>query len=128
MYATVLTAQTRTKVCAFISMLCAVVSVALNIILLPKIGVWSSAITTIIINMLAYAMAKYISKIRTSYVYTFMAIIGFLIFSIITICIEIDNIIMAILVKTVIIVFFACLISLVYRISPWQLVLVMIRK
>lgn len=128
MYATVLTAQSRTKVCAAISMLCAAVSVALNIVLLPRIGVWSSAIATIVINLLTYVFAKYISKINTTFKDPAILMLSFIIFSFIVVMINIDNLILSIFIKIGLVSIFIVIASVICRLSPIQLVRTLIKK
>lgn len=128
MYSTVLTAQSRTKVCAIISMLCAVVSIVLNMILLPRIGVWSSAIVTILINSLSYILAKYISQIKITSKSTIATIVIFFLYSILTIYIAIDNLILSLIIKTVLVISFVFVASHTYKLYPFQLVRIIIKK
>lgn len=128
MYATVLTAQSRTKACAAISMLCAVVSVTLNIILLPRIGVWSSAIATIVINLLTYVLAKNLSKVKTSNKTTVLLMVVFLVFSFSTILISINNLVLSLAVKIVMVLMFICIISCISKLYPLQLIRMILKK
>lgn len=128
MYATILTAQSRTKVCATISMLCAVVSVVLNILLLPIIGVWSSAIATIVINLLTYVLAKYISKMKTTNNRLVILMAIFILFSIVTVLINIENIVVSLIIKTSLVVLFVLFASSICKIYPLQLIKTMLKK
>lgn len=121
MYATILTAQSRTKVCAAISMLCAAVSVVLNVLLLPRIGVWSSAIATITINLLTYVLAKRISNVKTTNKSLLMLIVVFLLFSISSVFINIDNLGLSLIVKTALVALFILLASSICKLYPLQL-------
>lgn len=128
MYATVLTAQSRTKICAAISILCAVVSVVLNILLLPRIGVWSSAIATIVINLLTYMLAKYISKVKTTNNSFTILIATFLLFSLISVLINTENLVLSLIIKSSLVALFVFFASFICKMYPLQLIKTMLKK
>lgn len=128
MYSTILTAQRRTKICASISMLCAFVSVVLNVIFLPRIGVWSSALVTIIVNILTYALAKCFSKIKVQYNNSLLLMIVYLFFAIGAVMFNIDNVVFSILVKTCWIMLFIVFASIISKIYPLQLIRTILKK
>lgn len=62
MYATIMTAQSKTKISGSITIAAAFVSVLANAIFLPYIGVWSAAITALIVKLISYFSLKQFTK------------------------------------------------------------------
>lgn len=58
MYSTVMTAQSKTKLNGFISVLCAIVSVVLNILLLPYIGLIAAVTANVVVNLINYLLCR----------------------------------------------------------------------
>lgn len=78
MYSTVMTAQSKTKLNGTICVLCAIISVGLNVLLLPLIGLWAAVIVNVLVYLVNYLFCRHFAglHIKSSY-----CIIPFILYS-----------------------------------------------
>lgn len=75
LYGTVLTAQSKTKINGAISVACAFISVGVNVIFLPIIGVWSAPIAAVVVFLVRYLTQKYFTHLNVSIIRPLLALI-----------------------------------------------------
>lgn len=123
MFSTVLTAQSKTKLCGFISVLSAVVSVGFNMLFLPKIGVWSAVLANILIFCLILILARYFSHISIKSIKPALAILLFIFASL---CVNkylcLPDLLLSILFKIIFVFLYIVLLSFVFKITPISLI------
>lgn len=66
LYGTVMTAQSKTKRNGMISVISAFLSVGINIVLLPILGIWAAVFAALTVRVLSYSALKYFSKLNVS--------------------------------------------------------------
>lgn len=129
MYTTVLIAQAKTRICAIISIICACVSVVINICLLDDIGIWAAAIANVVIYLLTLYISKYFAHMRTKSSICFVSFSIFICFSVLC-CylISLNSIIISVLCKSSIIAIFIIILGRILEINPKGLVEMVIKK
>lgn len=129
MYSTILTVESKTKTCAAISIICAGLSVFINVILLPKIGIWAAAIANIVIYLVTLYASKYFVNFKVKSIKSVISVLLFIIFVFITnFLISVDNIMMSLLYKSIFVITYLIILSAMFRITPLRVVNLLVKK
>lgn len=126
MYATVMTAQAKTKLYGAICVLCACVSVGLNVLLLKYLGLWAAVIVNVLVYFVNYSFCRYFADLKIKSLY---CVIPFTLYAVICIffvyvwhpslIIDISLKVIILVVFTLIMVkFFGIKIDFIYEIIP----------
>ena len=127
MYGTVMTAQSKTKITGSINVLCAIFSVGLNIVLLPRIGLVAALMVNLLIYIIRYGACRILSRMRVKSGYCIYPFILFFIFSLLLVYWCHPPLMVDLCVKSVALVLFAALlikvmninISFIYDVIPF---------
>jgi O-antigen/teichoic acid export membrane protein len=118
LYGTVITAQGKTIVNSLISITGGVVSITLNILLLPHIGLMAACLSSAVSMSTMLVLAIYFSKLRISFNETFLSVFGVSIILYLSIYkLTIDDRVISILVKSIIYLVILFSINLILKIN-----------
>ncbi len=119
MYETVIIAREKTLVNTLITIVGAVISISLNVLLLGRIGIYSAA-SVFALSFIIVLIAKvYYSKLRINHMRPFLAcVFVFVILFAICYYLSIDNLYLSILVKTIICFILSVCVFAIMKINP----------
>lgn len=129
LYATVITAQSKTKMNSAVSIIGATISIVLNILLLPKYGLICAAlVSSLALTVESFILMKY-AKLDISHQ---QPLLGFTIASafifLFVYMVNIDGIIVSILIKSLVLLIAVLLLSKNFSMSPIKLVAGLVKK
>lgn len=123
LYGTVITARGKTKINSLITIVGGIVSVTLNIYLLPRLGLLGACISSATTMLLVLIACMYFSKVKNNQL--FRLIFLFLFAALIVIAavyyLDISNIILSIFIKATLLLIFAFVLKMVLNIN-WNFV------
>lgn len=129
LFGTVVTARGKTKVNSLISILGAVISVVLNITLLPKFGLVSAALVSSLALTIECLILVWYAKLdieRIKPILSFLVVTG-AIFLFVYI-IDINNLVFSILIKTVVLVLVTVSLSIILAVNPFKMIKEFVKK
>jgi O-antigen/teichoic acid export membrane protein len=129
LYGTIITAKEKTKINSLISIIGASVSVTLNIIFLPKYGLFTAAVVSSFAMTIMLSISIWYAKLNVSHyrpMFSFLLVV--LSIYILVYVLHIDNIIVSIALKSIalLVVFFGM--SLILLINPIKMIKGLIKK
>lgn len=110
MYSTVMTAQSKTKLNGVISVLSAVISVGLNVLLLPLMGVWAAVIVNVLVYFVNYILRRILVGIHINSMYCLIPFALYAIICVSFVYIWHPVLVVDIIIKIAILILFALLV------------------
>lgn len=102
LYGTILTAQSKTKIGGAISVISAFISVGINVIFLPKIGIWSAAIASVAVFSFRYIAQKHYTHMQVSIIKPVLALfVGVLFVLVVVYILHFENVKITFTVKSI---------------------------
>lgn len=123
LYATIITAKGKTKINSLVSIIGAIISISLNITLLPILGLLSAAIVSSLALTVELLILMWYSKLEVNHSKPFysLLLVGFTIYFLVYFF-EIDQMLTSILIKTFSVLIVIISLSKVLKIDPFKIV------
>ena len=119
MYETVIIAREKTLVNTIITIVGAIISISLNVILLERIGIYSAASVFALSFIIVLVAKEYYSKLRINHVRPIItSVLVFVVLFAICFYMNIDNIYISILIKIVICLILSACVFAIMKINP----------
>ena len=116
MYSTVMTAQSKTKLNGVICVLCAVVSVGLNVLLLPYWGLNAAVFVNFLVFFINYALCRHFADLQISFGYCLVPFVLFVAVNAVFVYLWHPSIIFDIISKVVVLIVFSWIVLKVLNI------------
>ena len=121
-YSTVITAQSKTKINGTINVFCAIASVGLNVLLLPRLGLMAAIIVNFLVFFIKYLFFRLLSQLHVNTLYCLIPFIIYVVVSAIFVYLVNFSFMYDILIKTGIFILFVLFVMKVMNIKLNSLV------
>lgn len=129
LYTTILTAQSKTKLCALITIICALFSVCFNVFLLEKIGIWAAIFANVLIYFISWGLSKIISGLSVNFGKAFLSIVVFCVVGYLCVyVIKFDDILVSVGTKTIVVLLYVLVLGHLFSIMPVSVLKMVLKK
>lgn len=127
LYGTIITARGKTKINSLIVIVGASISVTLNVLYLPKYGLYTAAIVSSLAMTVMLVISVWYAKLKISHIKPFISSILVAATIYITVYqMQIEQILLSLLFKSIVLVVVLSLVSLILSVNPFKIIKVFI--
>jgi O-antigen/teichoic acid export membrane protein len=127
LYGTIITARERTKINSLIVIIGATISVTLNVLFLPRYGLFSAAIVSSLAMTVMLVISVWYAKIKISHIKPFISsILVAATIYVMVYLIQIEQILLSIALKSFVLIVVLSLVSLILSVNPFKIIKVFV--